>query len=139
MKIFLTMFATLITGAFAQNLEIPGSVEVPAPVELPEVPETLVVELEFKNINVFEYDLDLIFMDEDSTEVWFAEISADLSEMNLYTIEEEEGMPVYTVNEEKIGKEYKIIYFEHIVVGDMSGEKPPIIKEIIAMEEMAQN
>ena len=59
------VFILLITVAVvvsAQNLEIPGTVEVPAP------PETLEIELEFKGINVFEYDLDLIFMNEDSNE-----------------------------------------------------------------------
>jgi hypothetical protein len=129
----------LATGLFAQNLEIPGSVEVPAPVDLPVPPETLTAVLEFKNINVFEYDLDLVFMDEDSNEVWFNEISGDISEANLFTIEDSDGFPVYTVNEDNIGKLYKITYLEHVVVGDMSGEVEPIIKDVLAMEEVSQN
>lgn len=138
-KLFLIMFAALITGAFTQDLEIPGSVEVPAPVDLPALPETLSTVLEFKGINVFEYDLDLVLMDADSTEVWFNEISGDISEINLYTVEYDDGFPVYTVSEENIGKMYRITYLEHIIVGDMTGEKPPIIKEVLAMEEVSQN
>jgi hypothetical protein len=139
-KLFLIMFAALITGAFAQDLEIPGAVEEPAPVEMPAAPETLVTELEFKGINVFEYDLDLVFMDQDSNEVWFNEMSGDLSEMNLYTVEYNEGFPVYTVNKEAIGKKYSITYLEHAIEGEFpEGEEPPMIREVLAMEEVSQN
>jgi hypothetical protein len=124
----------VVVAASAQNLEIPGAVEMPAP------QETLVVELEFKNINVFEYDLDLIFMDEDSTEVWFNEISGDISEAELYAVEDNEGFPEYTVNEEAIGKKYTIMYIEIPIEGEFSGEEaPPKAKDILNVEEVSQN
>lgn len=128
------IFITLTTGLSAQDLEIPGSVELPTP------PDTLTIVLEFKEINVVEYDLDLVFMDEDSNDVWFNEISGDLSEIDLFTIEDDEGFPVYTVNEESIGKKYKISYIEKLPQGDFpEEEEPPMIKDVLAMEEVSQN
>lgn len=128
------IFITLTTGLSAQDLEIPGSVELPAP------PDTLTIVLEFKDINVVEYDLDLVFMDEDSNEVWFNEISGDISEANLYTVEDNEGFPEYTVNDEAIGKKYTITYIEIPMEGECSEEEaPPKAKDVLAVEEVSQN
>ena len=131
--IFVVFVAVAVVLATAQTEEMEME-----EVDIVETPATIEVELEFKNINVVEYDLDLVFMDEDSNDVWFNEISGDISEIDLYTIEEDDGMPTYIVNNDNIGKMYKITYVERIVEGDLSGE-PTQIKDILAMEEISQN
>ena len=76
----------------------------------------------FKDINVFEYDLDLVFEDEEGEVVWLAYFNIDLSEYDLYTIEDHDGFPEYHVNEEKVGKQFKVTYIETEVEGEFSGE-----------------
>lgn len=101
-------------------------------------PEEQTMILIFKDINVFEFDLDLVFMDDDSNVVWIGYINADLSELDLYTVEDNEGFPVYTVNDEKVEKKYRITYINTEVEGEFSGEmeEAMVVTEI---EEVTQD
>jgi hypothetical protein len=91
--------------------------------------EEKTMTLKFKDINVFEYDLDLVFEDVEGKIVWFAYFNIDLSEYDLYTIEDHDGFPEYHVNEEKVGKQFIVTYIETEVEGEFSGE----LEETIVM------
>lgn len=131
------LFAVASSLASAQLEEVTrGCSEAMAPA--PTMPaETTVVVLEFKDINVFEYDLDLVFMQDDSAEVWFPCIGADIAEIGLYTVEDNNGFPVYEVNADKVGRKYRVSYIETTVEGEFSGE-PEQVKEIVGLEEVIE-
>jgi hypothetical protein len=106
-------------------------------IKMSDAPETLSVVLEFKDINVFEYDIDLVFMAEDSSEVWFQRISPELTDQELFTVKCDDGFPVYEVNEAATGKKYTITYVERTVEGEFSGMEEQV-REIIVIEKAAQ-
>lgn len=96
--------------------------------------------LRFKDINVFEYDLDLVFEDEEGEVVWFAYFDIDLSEYDLYTIEDHDGFPEYHVNEDKVGKQFEVTYIETEIEGEFSGELEEAmviigLKEIVSSDD----
>jgi hypothetical protein len=85
-------------------------------------PEEQTMMLRFKDINVFEYDLDLVFETDEGETMWFSQFDIDLSEYNLYTVEDHDGFPEYIVNEGKIGKYFNVTFVETEVEGEFSGE-----------------
>ena len=78
--------------------------------------------LKFKDINVFEYDLDILFETDEGETIWFSEYRIDLSEYDLYTTKDHDGFPEYIVNEDKIGEYYNVTYIETEIEGEFSGE-----------------
>lgn len=78
--------------------------------------------LKFKDINVFEYDLDVVFEKDDEETIWFSEYRIDLEEYDLYTVEDHDGFPEYHINENKIGNYFNVTYIEIEIEGEFSGE-----------------
>jgi hypothetical protein len=89
--------------------------------------QDITANLKFKDINVFEYDLDLLFETMEGETMWFNSFDIDLSEYELYTIIDHDGFPEYIVNEAKIGQLYEVKYVETEVEGEFSGEMEPVL------------
>ena len=84
--------------------------------------EEQTILLKFKDINVFEYDLDVIFEKDGGETMWFSDFDIDLEEYDLYTIKDHDGFPEYIINEDKIGKYFNVTYIETEIEGEFSGE-----------------
>lgn len=78
--------------------------------------------LAFKDINVFEHHVALVFENEKGEEKWFFHFEIDLDEYDFYSMETKNTFPVYHLNEENVGKIYYITYKKDEVMGDFSGE-----------------
>jgi hypothetical protein len=110
-KVMLILLMIFSVSLIAQNSE-----------DTEQEPEEQTMVLKFKDINVFEYDLDLIFETDEGETMWFSQYNIDLSEYDLYTMENHDGFPEYHVNEDKIGKYFNVKYIETEIEGEFSGE-----------------
>ena len=123
-KILLVLIMLFMTMFYAQE---PEDTEQPA--------EEQMMRLKFKDINVFEYDLDVLFETDEGETMWFSHYNIELSEYDLYTIEDHDGFPQYHVNEEKVGKQYIVTYIEDEIEGEFSGELE-LTRIITGLEEV---
>ena len=110
-KILLVLIMLFMTMFYAQE---------PEDSEQPVEEQTML--LKFKDINVFEYDLDIVFETDEDETMWFSDFDIDLEEYELYQVKDHDGFPEYIVNEGKIGKYFNVTFIETEVEGEFSGE-----------------